>query len=59
LGHEEAASYTVGNFVFILFIVAVLGAAFMWIGGLKGIARYLPEGVRARYSQLSTEDPMK
>ncbi|KAF9529211.1 peptidylprolyl isomerase B [Crepidotus variabilis] len=53
------ASTSFANVLFILIIVGVAVGAFLWAGGMKYIARFLPEGVKAQYSRLSNEDPMK
>ncbi|KAH9485110.1 Peptidyl-prolyl cis-trans isomerase B [Psilocybe cubensis] len=44
---------------FVLIIVGVVVSAFVWIGGLRYVSRFLPSGMRARYSQVANDDLVK
>jgi len=43
----------------ILFILGLLTAVFLWLGGAKFLSRFLPHSVRERYGILTEEDPIK
>jgi len=44
---------------FILIILGVLLSAFVWIGGARYLARFLPGGLQARYARIATDDLVK
>jgi len=52
-------SSTFANFFFIIIIFGVIIGAFVWIGGLRYLSRFLPGGVRARYSKVANDDLVK
>lgn len=53
------ASPTFANMFFILIIFGVLVSAFVWIGGVRYLTRFLPGGLQARYARVSNDDLVK
>ncbi|KDR75182.1 hypothetical protein GALMADRAFT_98427 [Galerina marginata CBS 339.88] len=47
------------NVFFVLIIFGVLIGAFVWIGGLRYLARFLPGDMQARYSKVANDDLVK
>lgn len=52
-------SPTFANVFFILIIFGVLISAFVWIGGVRYLTRFLPGGLQARYSRVANDDLVK
>lgn len=44
---------------FILIIFGVLASAFVWIGGVRYLTRFLPGGLQARYARVANDDLVK
>jgi len=55
----SAPSDTFANVLFVLIILGVLIGAFIWIGGLRYLARFLPGHLQARYSKIANDDLVK
>ena len=53
------SSPTFADMLFILIILGVLVSAFVWIGGVRYLTRFLPDGFRARYSRVADDDLVK
>ncbi|PPQ68430.1 hypothetical protein CVT24_004851 [Panaeolus cyanescens] len=53
------SSSTLVNFFFLLMIFGVIIGAFVWIGGLRYVSRFLPDSMQARYSKLASDDLVK
>jgi len=52
-------SSTFTNMFFILIIFGVLASAFVWIGGVRYLTRFLPGGLQARYARVADDDLVK
>jgi len=57
--NDIPSSPTFANMFFILIILGVLLSAFVWIGGARYLARFLPGGLQARYARIATDDLVK
>lgn len=53
------SSSTFANTFFILIIFGVLVSVFVWIGGARYLARFLPGGLQARYARVANDDLVK
>jgi len=53
------SSPTFADMFFILIILGVFVSAFVWIGGVRYLTRFLPDGFRARYSRVADDDLVK
>jgi peptidyl-prolyl cis-trans isomerase B (cyclophilin B) len=53
------SSSSFANALFLLIIFGVLIGAFVWIGGLRYLARFLPGDMQARYSRVANDDLVK
>lgn len=53
-----SSSSTFANGFFLFAIFGLVIAAFIWIGGARYIARFLPSNVQARYSKLAADEDL-
>lgn len=53
---SPSTSFANGFFVFAIFGIAI--AAFIWIGGARYLARFLPSSLQARYSKLAADEDL-
>jgi len=47
------------DILFLLIMFGVLAGAFVWMGGVRYLSRFLPAGMQWRYSRVAEDDPMK
>lgn len=53
---SPSTSFANRFFVFAIFGIAI--AAFIWIGGARYLARFLPSSLQARYSKLAADEDL-
>lgn len=54
-----ASESAFANLFFLLIIFGVVIAAFVWVGGMRYVSRFLPDSMQARYSKLDSDDLVK
>lgn len=47
------------NTLFFLIIFGVLAGAFVWLGGLRYLSRFLPATMRSQYTKVGDDDVVK
>ena len=56
---ETEAKIEVGNTFYIFMIVVVVIVAFVWIGGIRWISRFIPGLSGHKYQKVGEEDAVK
>ena len=56
---EAEAQLEIGNTFYIIMIVVVLIVAFVWIGGIRWVSRFIPGLGGYKYQKVGEEDAVK